>query len=512
MDALRRLLAQLQTYWAGLSRVRRIAIIGAGLGVLLALGAVAYLSPGLEYRPLFADTLPADELGQITTRLTAQGIPNKLNSGGTMVLVPEDRVAQARVALATEGLPSRGGKGYELFDETSLTTTPFVQNVNYQRALQSELARSIMQLEPVQVARVLIARSEPTPFVRDQRPPTASVVIKLKPSAAMSRATAASIVSLVARSVEGLKPENVTVVDSSGRLLSDPHGGERDNLSAPQLEYRRELESYLASKAEEMLAQHLGPGRAVVRVSADINFTQMKERRKTYYPDEKVVVAERLTTSKNAASSSRGVAGAASNVSRVGAQLGGGGGGGSGGGSSSEEVIQTDYNYSESVRDTEDRMGGITRLSVAALVDLTAQGAEGGPTLTPDDAQRIIERAVGFRTGRDEVKLSNVRLPGMFGTAEPDAELVKLQRFQTYVSLARNVCLALAVVLAASVIPLFLMRRRRPVPPPPAPEPPPVSPEERRRADIDRIAGMAREDPEKVADVFRLLLGATPAR
>jgi flagellar M-ring protein FliF len=504
MDVLRRLLAQLQTYWAGLSRVRKIAIGVTAVGVLIALGAVIYLSPGSEFRPLYADTLTAEELSQITTRLTAAGIPNKLNSAGTMVLVPEDKLAQAKVSLAAEGLPSRGGKGYELFDETSLTTTPFVQTVNYQRALQAELARSIMQLEPVQYARVLIARSEPTPFVRDQRPPTASVVLKLKPSASMSRSTADSIVSLVARSVEGLKPENVTVVDSGGRLLSDPYAGNRENLPTPQLEYRRELETYLATKAEEMLARHLGAGRAVIRVSADINFQQVKEKRKTVYPEEKAVMAERLTTSKNTPSTSRGVAGAASNVPRASASISTGSTSGS---ASSEEVIQTDYNYSESVRELEDRMGAVTRLSVAALVDLTSPG-EDGKVISAEDAQAIIQRAVGFRTGRDEVKLSNVHLGGEIGPPEPDAESVRLLRFQTYVSLARNVCLALAVFLAVAFIPL-LMIRRRPAPTPPAPAETPATPEERRQAELGRLAGLAREEPERVAEVFRLLLGGT---
>jgi flagellar M-ring protein FliF len=380
-----------------------------------------------------------------------------------------------------------------------------VQNVNYQRALQAELGRSIMQLEPVQFARVLIARPDPTPFVREQRPPTASVVLKLKPGATMSRVTAASIVSLVARSVEGLKPENVTVVDSAGRLLSDPHAGDRDNLPTPQLEYRRELETYLSSKAEEMLAHHLGAGRAIIRVSADINFQQMKEKRKTIFPDEKVITAERLTTAKNTPSTSRGVAGAASNVPRASTGLASAGSSGS---SSSEEVTQTDYNYSESVRELEDRMGGVTRLSVAALVDLSSPG-EDGKVISAEDAQAIIQRAVGFRSGRDEVKLSNVRLVGEIGPPEPDAELVKLQRIQTYVSLARNICLALAVVLAIAFVPLLLLRRRAaPVSAPAAPAGEATeTPESRRRAEINRLVGLAREEPERVAQVFRLLIG-----
>lgn len=502
METFRRLLGQLRTFWAGLGLIRRIALIAVAVGVFAALAVGIYLSQGADYRPLYSENLSPEEVSQISTRLTAVGIPNRLNSAGTMVLVPEDKLAQARVSLAAEGIPSRGGKGYELFDETSLTTTPFVQNVNYQRALQAELARSIMQLEPVQYARVLIARPEPTPFVRTQQQPTASVVIKLKPGAVMSRATASSIVSLVARSVEGLKPENVTVVDSAGRLLSDPYIGERDNVPAPQLEYRRELETYLSNKAQDLLAHYLGAGRAIVQVSADINFQQVKEKRKTIYPEEKALMAERLTTSKNTPGAARGVSGAASNVPRSGVVQAGGSSSGS---ASSEEVTQSDYNYSESVREMEDRMAAVTRLSIAALVDLSAP-AEGGKVMTPEDAQSLIERAVGYRTGRDEVKVSNVKLIGEIGPPEPDAELLRIQRMQNYVSLARNVFLALAVVLALAFVPLLLLRRRRPAAPVPAPGE--VSPEERRRAGVNRLAGLAREEPERVAAVMRLMTGS----
>ncbi|VTT97895.1 flagellar m-ring protein : Flagellar M-ring protein OS=Thermodesulfatator indicus (strain DSM 15286 / JCM 11887 / CIR29812) GN=Thein_1812 PE=3 SV=1: YscJ_FliF: YscJ_FliF_C [Gemmataceae bacterium] len=510
MDVFRRLLEQLKAYWAGLSRARRVAVVGAVAVAALSVAAVGYFSAGTPYRALYSELSP-EEAGAMTTRLTAQNIPNRLALGGTAVEVPEDKLAQARVALATEGLPARGGKGYELFDETSLMTTPFVQGVNYQRALQAELTRSITQLESVQSARVLIARPEPTPFVRDQRPPTASVILKLKPGSVMSRGTAASVVSLVARSVDGLKPENVTVVDSAGRLLSDPHAGDRDALPTPQLEYRRELETYLAGKAEQMLAQHLGPGRAVVRVSADINFQQVKERQETYAPDGRVAATERLTTSSSTAARAGGVAGAASNVARAGGAPPGPSG--TGGGSSKEELIQTDYLVSKTIRDMEDRLGGVVRLNVAAMVDLAAP-AEGGAVISAADAQEIIKQAVGFRTGRDEVKLTNVRLGGPVGPQEPDETLAQIQRIQAYVGLARNVSLALAVVMVVATVGLLVVRRRTP----PVPDAPPAAPEaktptdeDRRRAELDRLVELARTSPDRVADVFRMLVGA-PAR
>jgi len=503
MEPLRRFLAQAREFWAGLGLPRRILLVAATVALVAALGVGAYLS-GTNYVPLYRDLSP-DEAGAMRTALTGQSIPVQLSRDATTVLVPEERLAEAKVTVAAAGLPSRGGKGYELFDETSLMTTPFVQSVNYQRALQAELGRSIAQLEAVQSARVLIARPEPSPFVRDQRQPTASVILKLKQGAAMSRAAAAGIVSLVARSVEGLKPENVTVVDSGGRLLSDPHAADRDALPTPQLEYRRELEAYLADKAEKMLSPHLGPGRAVVQVSADINFQHVKELQETYAPDGKVIKTEKQVTSKSSGASARGPVGAVSNVARAGGAVPGGGGGG--GGTSSLEESQTDYLPSKTTRDIEDRMGAVTRLTVAAIVDLTPQGEGSAPLISPTDAQEIIQRAVGFKSGRDEVKLTNVRLTGPIGPPGPDETLTKIQQFQAYVGLARNISLALAVMLVVLIGALLALRRRRVPEPPPAAAPAP-SEDERRRAELDRLLDMARTDPERVAAVFRAMVGA----
>ncbi len=490
MEPLLRFFRQLREYWRGLSWLRRGLIMAAGAGVVALVGLVIVLSQPSSYRTLYAELSPED-VAQIRNRLAANNIPYRLSAGGTAIEVPENRLAEARVTLAAEGLPRGGGKGYELFDETSMMTTPFVQSVNYQRALQAELARAIMQLEPIRSARVLIARPEPTPFVREQRPTTASVIVTLKPGAVITPATAASIVALVARSVEGLRPENVTVVDSSGRLLSDPHLADRGELPTPQLEYRRELENYLAAKAEHMLAQHLGPGKAVVRVSAEINFQKVRERRETYYPEERAVGAERLTTIKSTGGPVRGIAGAVSNVPRAGGTVATASGSSI---STNEEVVQTDYLVSRSVRDLEDGRGTINRLTIAAMVDLTPT-EEGQPLISLQDAEEIIKQAVGFRAGRDEIKLTNVRLTVPPSEPEIDLELERLQRIQTYVAIARNVALVGAILMTAGLIPLLLWRGR--VAPPPSP----------RERDIQRFVELAQTQPERVASVFRLLAG-----
>lgn len=511
MEPLTRLLNQARAFWGGLSGVRRVLIVGAAVAVLIGLGAFAYLNQPGDGVPLFAERLPEDEVAAITTALKAQSIPYVLSDSNT-VRVPKERLAAARVALAAEGLPARGGgKGLEFFETSNITRTPGELRINYVRALQVELARSIMHIESVAAARVMIALPDPTPFIRDQRPATASVVLKLKPTATFNRANATSVVQLVSRSVDGLKPENVTVVDSTGRLLSDPRAGEKDDLSPGMMDQRRDLEQYLAQKAQDMLTAHLGPGRAVVQVSADLNYQKVKELQTSYPKDGAVVRAERNATSKSTnAGRSGGVAGAVPNV-RPAAATGGGGGGGN----SSEEVNQADYDTSRLVREMEERMGAVTRLTVAALVDLTplpaAEGQSSSPTpITAADAEAIIQNAIGFRTGRDSVKVVNGHLGGPPPTVnEPDEETLRIQRMTSYVELARNISLAVAVAMVVAVIGLFFIRRRaRPAAGPAgAAEAAAATPEQRRQELLERFIETARSDPARTAGAFGLLLG-----
>jgi flagellar M-ring protein FliF len=505
MEQLNRLLAQMREFWSGLGFARRALLVLATVGVIATVGSFAYLS-GTNYVNVYRD-LDIAEVGAMRTALTAQNIPNELSADGTAIRVPAERLPEARVALATAGLPSRGGKGLDIFDESSFLTTPFVQSVNYQRALQGELARSIQQLEPVHTARVIIARPEPNQYAlsRDTKVTTASVTLRLKPGATMNRGSAAGIVSLVARSVEGLKPENVTVIDSAGRVLSDPHAADRDSLPTPQLEFRRELEAYLASKAQDMLAQTLGAGRVFVQVSADINFNRVKELQKTYSP-ERVARIERNTTTKSTGGAPRGVVGPSSNVARAGGTTSSASAGG--GGTSSSEDTATDYALSETVRDLEEGRGAVTRLSVAVIADLRPP-AEGQAVISAADAEEIVKRAVGFRTGRDEVKLSNVPLT-VPAAPEPDEALARLQRVQAYVGLARNISLALACVLVVGIFGLLALRRRKPadVPAPAPGEAAAPGAGAAAGGELDRLLELARTDPDRAAAVFRALLGA----
>jgi flagellar M-ring protein FliF len=512
MNFFQRALAQLREFWASLSAARRFAVLALGTLALLALGTIFYLSGRSDYRVVFPD-LTFEEVGAITEKLKAENIPYKLGGDGTRILVPEDRALTTKVLIASSGITVKGSKGFEIFDDAPLGMTPFVQNVNYVRALQAELARSITQLEPVASARVIIARSEPSPFIRDQKPTTASVVLKLKVGANLNRSTAAAITSLVSRSVEGLKPEHVTIVDSSGHLLSDPRAGEGNDGGSAQLDARRELETYLRNKAEEMLNRHLGPGRAVVSVSTDLNFQKVKERIEQVSPEGKAILAERSLNTKSVGGTvARGPVGAVSNTSKASSSS-------SGGGNSTEEKLETDYAISRTIRELEDRAGAIKRMTIAAMVDLSQPG-EGQTPISLADVQEILKQALGFQQGRDEIKVANVKLSLNLPLEETSDDAVKIQQVQAYVALARNVLLGIALVVTFAMFGVLFFGRgtRRPDGATTGPEatdgatPPAIVvtalDEAKRREERQKFIDQVLNDPDRVARTISLMVGS----
>lgn len=484
MDFFRRLRDQVAEIWAGMTPTARAAVAGMVVLCVGLVGAVVLWSGQTEYRVLLSGLI-AEDAAAVTAGLDAKAIPYRLEAAGTTVLVPADRVAQANIALAAEGVTTKSGKGFELFDQTTLGMTPFTQHVNYLRALQAELARTIMQIDPVVSARVHIVRPEPSPFVRDQKAPTASVFLRLRPGAVLARSTANGIAALVARSVEGLTPEHVTILDARGRVLSESGGPEAGAVSS-QLDYRRSLEQYLASKAEDMLARVLGPGRAIVKVAADVNFQRLKERKETYDPRGKVAIDEKTTTSKSTttAPAPRGPAGTASNLP---GRPGGGQQGGGGASNTQEEVTETRFAVSKTVQELEDKLGTIDRLTVAVLVDLSKQT---GPTLTVTDIQELTKQALGFRPARDEIKITEVRIADPAPTTAEDEAVQSWQQWQFIVQLVRHGSVGLAAVVVL-LLGLLLVRRLRPV------QPPVPAPDRTRR--VERLERVARDNPDALA-------------
>jgi flagellar M-ring protein FliF len=495
MDFFRRLAQQLRDVWAGMSATRRALFVFVALLLALLIGGVFYYRSQTEWAVLYSNLTP-DDAQAIHDKLQSQGIPVRVSGDKRTVEVPAERVGAVRIDLAGQGLPAQA-KGYELFDEPSLGSTPFQQQVNLLRAKQAVIAKTIRGLEPVANATVEIAKAEPSPFLRERQPTTAAVQVTLRPGASLNRAQVNGIVAFVSKAVEGLTPENVTVVDSKGNQLSEPGGPEAGQV-ASQLDYRRAVESYLAEKATAILIPALGPGRAVVKVTADINFQHRKETQDTIDAEKKAVAHEK-TTSRNsttAGGGARGVAGAASNL-----PLGRGGAAGGAGTTSTtkDEESDTSYEYPRTRTEIEDRLGGIKRLTVAATVDLTpAEGSK--PPLTPQAVEGLIKGAIGFDDQRgDSIQVTETKLTSAAPAPEAPPEgppAVEWWRDPQFFAWVWRVSLAIAVVLLALVMVLIawlLIRGRPRVVTIPVPEPVPARP-------------VATHDPDALARAIAALM------
>ena len=243
-----------------------------------------------DYQSLFVG-LSTEDASMVVAKLKEQKIPYKLGVNGTTISVPKDRLSDVRLVLASQNsLPGGGGVGLEIFDKTNYGMTEFMQNVNYKRAIQGELTRTINQMPEVSASRIHIAIPEKTLFTDREKEATASVFLKLKQGRTLSKGQIEGIVRLVASSVEGLKPENVVVIDSSGRLLHKD--GDSDTgvmLSGQQYELQKNVEKTIEDSVQSMLDTFLQNSRSIVRASVELNLRKVEKMEEEYLPDKSAV-------------------------------------------------------------------------------------------------------------------------------------------------------------------------------------------------------------------------------
>src|SRR2546426_7508601 len=281
---LERLWSQLAAFFLAQPPARRVAIGAVGLVSMAAVLGLAWWAQRPLYRPLFTN-LSERDASAIVEALKAEKVTFQLEDGGRAVLVPAERQYELRLALASRGLPEGGGVGFEIFDKQTLGQTDFLQRLNYQRALQGELGRTIGQLGGVEAARVHLALPERSLFVAEDRRPSASVVVKLVPGRTLGRSQVDGIVHLVAASVEGLDADGVTVVDESGRMLTADRHGDPAGASSTALELQGSVERQIAERVESMLGAVVGRDKAIARVAAALDFARVERTEETYDPD-----------------------------------------------------------------------------------------------------------------------------------------------------------------------------------------------------------------------------------
>src|ERR1019366_1128887 len=288
MNNLSKLGAQLLEIWKQLGASQRISVLAATLVLVSGLGTIAFWSSHPDYSLLYGK-LSDTEASKVIAALDEAKVPYKTGSSGS-IMVPADKVYQMRMQLAGKGIPSGDGVGFEIFDKPNFGISDFVQRANYIRAVQGELSRTISQIDEVDSARVMIVLPENRLLLDKDKYPTASVFVRVRGNTQLQPSSINSIRFLVANSVEGLNPSSVTVVDNLGDVLSADDGNDSiAGLSSSQLAAQRNLEQYLAKKAQDMLEKVLGPGQAVVRVSAEINFNSVSTTEEKFNPDGQVV-------------------------------------------------------------------------------------------------------------------------------------------------------------------------------------------------------------------------------
>jgi flagellar M-ring protein FliF len=368
-----------------------------------------------DYQLLYAN-LNENDAAPIVNWLKTQRIPYQLKNGGKNIWIPANQLYETRLSLASNGLPNGGGVGFEIFDKQSFALTDYVQKVNYTRALQGELSRTISSLAPVENARVHLALPDKTLFKNEEKPATASVILTLAPGRTLDKKQVQGIIHLVAGSVAGMKPEDVTVIGSNGEMLDSGKTEDKDKLlSVDMLRYQQEVERRLEIQAQELLDKTLGKDKAMVRVTAGLDFAKVEKTQETFDPDEPVIRSEQVNQENSGGQQATGgIPGVQSNL-----QGNSGTPATTGEPSTSKTARTTNYEISKTVSKIINPVGSITKLSVSILVadKITAPAQKDQPAKTeprtPDELkslQTMVATALGINPSRGD-QINIVSMP-----------------------------------------------------------------------------------------------------
>jgi flagellar M-ring protein FliF len=385
---------QVKSFYGNLSLLQKVSIVIVPIIVIGGLIALFMNTSTKEQAVLFSG-LDNNDAGKIIENLKTNLISYELRDNGSTILVNKDIVMDTRLTLASEGLPETSVVGYELFDKTNLGMSEFVQKLNYRRALEGELSKTISSIDEVVKARVHIVIPDNALFSQDQKNPTASVTLQLKSGRNMNQKIVEGIQTLVASSVEGMSTNNVSIIDHKGKLLSvrDTDNSSSSGLTSQQLEQQRKVEEHLTNKAQSMLDNVLGVGNANVKLNAELDFTRIEQTKTDYDPERQVLRSEQTTseTTKSTDSLYYLAVVADRNVNST----------------------VNNYEISQNVEVIAHSVGNIKRLSVAAVINSIPQMIDSGgmksvsyKPRTDEEMQKltdIIKNAVGYDPSRNDV-------------------------------------------------------------------------------------------------------------
>ncbi len=427
-------------FFKKLSTSQKLIIAGVLVVTLIAVISLVMFVNSPDYGTLFSNLAPQDA-SKIVEKLKEKSIAYKLEGNGSTILVPKEIIYDLRLSLAGEGLPQSSIVGYEIFDKTNLGISDFVQKVNYRRALEGELARTILQIGEVEGARVHIVLPERKLFKEDEKPPTASVILKLRTGKAPSPETIQGIVHLISSSVEGLDPENVTVVDSRGMLLSN--NNKQNNfasLTAAQYELQHQVEASLTSKAQSLLDGVLGANNAIVQVNAELDFRQVERTMEKYDPENTAIRSEQLSEDKTTSKDSSP--------------------------SSIRTNTVTNYEINKEIERIIENQGSIKRISIAVTVNGKQKVVtKGNETVTENEPRtedelmkisEVVKRAVGYNVQRGD-EISVVNLPFAVENINDDFQyqIDPVTKYDDWIKL-----LIIAIAMGAAVVILLSLLKR----------------------------------------------------
>jgi flagellar M-ring protein FliF len=395
---------QLTQVWARLTWNQRIWIAAAALAVIGGLTQLNRWNQDRDFKPLLSGLAPEDA-GTVTAKLRELNVDYRLGDNGASILVPSEKVAETRLQLASAGLPKTGRIGFELFDKTNFGASEFAEQVNYHRAIEGELERSVMSIREVEQARVHITMAKDSLYTEQREPAKASVLVKLRSAAPLSPLNIAAICQLTASAVPGLSPDQVSVVDTNGNLLNRPRAslpGDGDDASEGTLEYRKSIEKDVQTKIAQTLEPLLGAEHFRAGVSAEVDLTSGDQSEELYNPDKSALATSQTSQDGPALPSASGVPGTASNLPNPTSKPS------TGSTTYARHTENVTYQNSRVVRHTRLPQGTLKRLSLSVLVDHSLRWEGPKRIVEPPSAEKLkvihdlVAAATGLNTDRGD--------------------------------------------------------------------------------------------------------------
>jgi flagellar M-ring protein FliF len=421
-----------------------------------------------DFRPLFTG-MSAEDAAAVVQKIKESGSEYRLGNNGTSVLAPKGRVDELRLVLAAAGLPKSGRVGFELFDKSNLGITDFTEHVNYRRALEGELERSIRGLSQIQQARVHITFAKDSVFLESREPAKASVLLDIRPGSALTPQNVVAIANLIASAVEGLTPTAVSIVDMQGNLLNRPRQGtlEDGQPSDAALDYKHQIERDLAAKVESTLEPLLGPGKFRVGVSVDCDFTTTEQSDEVYDPTRSVMATSQVSEDSAGAIQTAGIPGTQANSARPPAKPA------QTPSNLSRRTENVAYDTTRTVRHVKTPQGGIKRISASVLLDEMVQWKGTGKTrqrvLVPIPSDQLnairdlVSGTLGLVKDRDQLVLESLPFEQTISGGGPDEMVIPaapvspqawLQDRRIYIGAGAGIALLIGAVA------VLLLKRR----------------------------------------------------